>query len=95
MKHPVLKVFNMDQSKLQWEEEVYHELKFKRDLKDPQIFTFEGENSMALLYFADRSEGNEFQEAISRRLQQLIDTQNRKTTRQPAHQPTSIISHII
>ena len=54
MKHPVLKVFNMDQSKLQWEEEVYREFLFKKDQNDSQIFTFEGENTMALLYFADR-----------------------------------------
>ena len=79
----------MDQYGLQWEEEVYHELKFKRDPQDPQIFTFEGEKSMALLYFAERNEANEFQEGVLRRLQQVIDTQNRKSIRQPAHEPPS------
>ena len=77
----------MDQSRKEWEEEVYHELIFQKDQKNPQSFTFEGEKAMALLYFADRNEANEFNEAISNRLQQL--TIVRQSMIQPAHQPIS------
>ena len=73
IKNSVLKkVFNMDQSRLQWEQEIYLEIQFKQDNSDSKIFTFEAENSMALLSFADQREANEFNGAIEDRKKQIM-----------------------
>ena len=57
----------MDQSRLQWEQEVYMEIQFQQDNSDSKIATFEAENSMALLSFADQKEAKEFKDAIEER----------------------------
>ena len=62
----------MDQSRLQWEQEIYFEIQFKQDNSDSKIFTFEAENSMALLSFADQIEANEFNNAIKERKKQIL-----------------------
>ena len=62
----------MDQSRLQWEQEIYLEIQFNQDNSDSKIFTFEAENSMALLSFADQKEANEFKNAIEERKKQIV-----------------------
>ena len=62
----------MDESRRQWEQEIYLEIQFKQDNSDSKIFTFEAENSMALLSFADQREANEFNSAIEERKKQIL-----------------------
>ena len=62
----------MDQSRLQWEQEVYMEIQFQQDNSDSKIATFEAENSMALLSFADQREANDFKNAIEERKKQIL-----------------------
>ena len=50
----------MDQSRKQWEEEIYPELQFQQAPSDQKVFTFEAEKSMALICFADQNEANIF-----------------------------------
>ena len=62
----------MDQSRMQWEQEIYAEIQFKQADSDSKIFTFEAENSMTLLSFADQKEANEFNNAIEERKKQIL-----------------------
>ena len=62
----------MDQSRMQWEQEIYLEIQFKQDNSDSKVFTFEAEKSMALLSFADQREANEFNNAIEDRKKQIM-----------------------
>ena len=62
----------MDQSRMQWEQEIYAEIQFKQADSDSKIFTFEAENSMVLLSFADQKEANEFNNAIEERKKQIL-----------------------
>merc|ERR1712129_199746 len=67
-----IQVINMDQSRMQWEQEIYAEIQFKQADSDSKIFTFEAENSMVLLSFADQKEANEFNNAIEERKKQIL-----------------------
>ena len=65
-----IQIFNIDQCKLEWEQEVYYEFSFKKDKSDAKIYTFEADNVMALMNFADENEAIDFESAITKRLQQ-------------------------
>ena len=45
-----IQVFNMDESRMIWEQEIYFEFYAKRPLAD--VITFESDESMVALYFA-------------------------------------------
>ena len=64
-----IQVFDMDQSQLAWEQEVYREFQFK--MSKPEVAIFEADNSMAALMFADVNEAFHFQNAVQLRLSKL------------------------
>ena len=46
----------MDESRMIWEQEIYFEFYINRALND--VFTFEADEAMAALYFADENEAD-------------------------------------
>ena len=78
-----IQIFNVDQYKLEWEQEVYNELAFKKDKSDAKIYTFEAENVMALINFADKNEAINFESAIKTRLQQTQERKGSSIKEQP------------
>ena len=64
-----IQVFDMDQSKLAFEQEVYREFDFKMSKKDVGIF--ETDSTVAALMFADVREATDFKRAIDLRLSKL------------------------
>ena len=67
----LLKVLNMDESRMQWEQEVYREIQFQQVNSKPKKFTFQVNDTMNMLSFADQKEANEFKYAIEERTKQL------------------------
>ena len=72
----------MDQSAIQWEQEVDQEIQFQQVNSDSKMFTFEVNytikeikislNTMALLSFADQKEAKEFKDAIEDSKKQIL-----------------------
>ena len=61
-----IQVFDMDQRRLSWEQEIYREFQFKMPKSDVAIF--EGDNAVCSLLFADATEAKHFQSAVQLRL---------------------------
>ena len=58
-----IQVFNMDESRMIWEQEIYFEFYAKRPLAD--VITFESDESMVALYFAGLHEAESFMKGQS------------------------------
>ena len=61
----------MDKSCLEFEQEIYVELKFTRDEINPLMYTFEAKEAMVLFYFANKSEAETFKNLVDKRLKDI------------------------
>ena len=61
----------MDKSCLEFEQEIYVELKFTRDEINPLMYNFEAKESMVLFYFADKREAESFKKLVDKRLKDI------------------------
>ena len=61
----------MDKSCLEFEQEIYVELKFTKDEINPLMYTFEAKESMVLFYFANKSEAETFKKLVDKRLKDI------------------------
>ena len=61
----------MDKSCLEFEQEIYVELKFTRDEINPLMYTFEAKESMVLFYFANKREAGTFKNLVDKRLKDI------------------------
>ena len=64
-----IQVFDMDQAKLAFEQEIYREFDFKMPKRD--VGTFEADSALAALLFADVREATDFKKAVDLRLSKL------------------------
>ena len=63
----------MDKSCLEFEQEIYVELKFTRDEINPLMYTFEAKESMVLFYFANKNEAETFKKLVDKRLKDITN----------------------
>ena len=70
----------MDTKRQIWEQEIYYEMKYRKS--DSCFHTFEAEESMVGLYFADEGEGEHFFFTINDRLSKMLNRENRRIVRQ-------------
>ena len=87
-----IQVFDMDQRRLSWEQEIYREFQFKMPKSDVAIF--EADNAVCSLLFADATEAKHFQSAVQLRLSKLTKNLSVQPRVQPANmampQPTVV-----
>ena len=70
----------MDTKRQIWEQEIYYQMKYR---KSKSCFhTFEGEESMIGIYFADEGEGEHFFFTINDRLSKTLNRESRRIVRQ-------------